>query len=313
MLRHCVIAVTLLALMAGSGSPAYAQRGRIARELAEAAMRRFGKSVAKEGGEALAKRLAATAARHGDDLVMGAFRKIGPRALSIVDDAGEKLAPRALKLIGRHGDEAAAVLTKRSLKLLSLGDNVGEVLVKHKAISTPLLEAFGNSAAKALTKVTPRNGRRLAMLTDSLLKARRAVKLLEVIEKYGDPAMEWIWKNKVPLAATAAMTAFLANPEPFITGARQLTETVGKSVVVPMTSAITQGGAKLADSVMARAVTPVVTEVSREAARRIPWAPAAITAAVLAGGLATVTVRRLLPRRGVLAIVATQQIPAGSS
>jgi hypothetical protein len=310
---HCVFAMTLLATLAGSVSPAYAQRGKIARELAEAAMRRFGKGVAREGSEALGKRLAATAARHGDDLVMGAFRKIGPRALSIADDAGEKIAPRALRFIGRHGDDAAAVLTKRSMKLLSLGDDAAEMLIKHKGVSTPLLEAFGTSATKALTKIKPQNGRRLAMLTDSLLKARRAVKLLEVIEKYGDPAMDWIWKNKVPLAATAAMTAFLANPEPFIKGTRQLTETLSKEVMVPLAGVITQGGAQLADSLMARAVTPVVTEVSREAARRIPWAPAAIAAAILLGGLTTVTLRRLLPRRPLVAIVATQQTPAGSS
>jgi hypothetical protein len=60
-------------------------------------------------------------------------------------------------------------------------------------------------------------------------------------------------------------------------------------------------------------VTPLVTEVSREAARRIPWAPAAIAAAVLLGGLTTVTLRRLLPRRPMLAIVATQQTAARSS
>jgi hypothetical protein len=83
--------------------------------------------------------------------------------------------------------------------------------------------------------------------------------------------------------------------------------------VVPLSSAVVSGGTKLADSVMARAVTPVVTEVSREAARRIPWAPAAVTAAILAGGLATVAVRRLLPRRPMLAIVATQQTSAGSA
>ena len=261
----------------------------------------------------MAKRLAATAARHGDDLVMGAFRKIGPRALSIVDDAGEKIAPRALKLIGRHGNKAAAVLTKRSMKLLSLGDDAAEMLIKHKGVSTPLLEAFGNSATKALTKINPRNGRRLAMLKDSLLSAHRAKKVLDVIEKYGDPAMEWIWKNKVPLAATAAMTAFLANPKPFITGTRQLTETVGKEIVAPVSSAVVSGGAKLADSVMAHAVRPAVTELSQEAARRIPWGRTALVSVGLLGGVTALMVWRLLPRRSVVAIVATQQTPAGSS
>ena len=71
-----------------------------------------------------------------------------------------------MRLIAKHGDEAAAVLTKRSMKLLALGDDAAEMLIKHKGVSTPLLEVFGNSATKALTKINPQNGRRLAMLKD---------------------------------------------------------------------------------------------------------------------------------------------------
>jgi hypothetical protein len=292
-MRHRFITLfALLAVMAGSVSEVRADRMKWARELAESALGRLGRGVARGGGEALARRIATAAARHGDDLVRGAFHKVGPRALSVADDAGTALAPRALRLVSRHGDEAAAVLTRRSLKLLHLGDDAAEMLVKHKGISTTLLEAFGNSATRALGKLSPRAGRRLAMLKDNLLRVKRAKDLLEVIGKYGEPAMDWIWKNKGTLAATAAMATFLANPEPFINGTRKLTETVAKEVVVPVTSKVIEGGTKVADSVVGATVKPIVTEVSREAARQIPWGPASLLGILVAGGLGALALRR---------------------
>jgi hypothetical protein len=215
------------------------------------------------------------------------------RALSIADEAGEAIAPRALKLVSRYGDDAAGVLSKRSLKLLSLGDEAAEVLVKHKGISTPLLEAFGNSATRALGKLKPQSARRLAMLKDNLLRAKKAKDLLEIIGKYGDPAMDWVWRNKGTLAASAAMAAFVANPEPFLSGAKELSEAVGKEVVVPVTSAVINSTAKVADSVLVHAVKPAAAEFSRAAVRSIPWGSVAAPAILVFGGLIVATLLRL--------------------
>ena len=86
-----------------------------------------------------------------------------------------------------------------------------------------------------------------------------------------------------------------------------------KEVVAPVSSAVVSGGAKLADSVMAHAVTTCGYRGLQEAARHIPWGRAALVSVGLLGGVTALMVWRLLPRRPVVAIVATQQTPAGSS
>jgi hypothetical protein len=53
----------------------------------------------------------------------------------------------------------------------------------------------------------------------------RSPEIMDVIARYGAPAMDFIWRNKGPLAvgtALTALTAFLANPKPFIDGTSQL-------------------------------------------------------------------------------------------
>ena len=105
-------------------------------------MRKFTGKATQEGAEALTRRIATVAARHGDDLVTAAVRKTGPRALDLADDAAEQ-APRVLHFIGKYGDEGAGMLSRRSMKLLSLGDDAAAALVRHKGVAEPLLETYG--------------------------------------------------------------------------------------------------------------------------------------------------------------------------
>jgi hypothetical protein len=46
--------------------------------------------------------------------------------------------------------------------------------------------------------------------------------LLDVIIRYGDKAMAFIWRNKGALAVTAGLGTFLANPEAYIEGGKEL-------------------------------------------------------------------------------------------
>ena len=48
--------------------------------------------------------------------------------------------------------------------------------------------------------------------------------MLGVVGRYGDRAMDFIWRNKLTLAGGTALAAFVANPEPFLDGTRQLVE-----------------------------------------------------------------------------------------
>ena len=90
-----------------------------------------------------------------------------------------------MKLVLRHGDGAAAVLAKHS-----------------GGIAEPVVEQFGAGAVRALEATAPQGGRRLAMMMadGDLAKIGRTEELLAVVAKYGDPAMDFIWRNKGSLA-----------------------------------------------------------------------------------------------------------------
>jgi hypothetical protein len=80
-------------------------------------------------------------------------------------------------------------------------------------------------------KVTPRNGRRLAMMAaDGQLKPE----LVQVIARYGDSACAFIWRNKGALAVGAALTAFVTSPGPFLEGTQKLTTAVADATVKPL-------------------------------------------------------------------------------
>ena len=128
-------------------------------------MRKFGIKAVEEGAETLARRITTAAARHGDD-VFAAVRRVGPKALTLADEAGEQ-APKALRLLSRHGDDAAVWVLKRpkGMSLLSrFGDDAAEVLVRQKGLAEPVLDEFGGPAIKALGSIGPQGGRRLAMM-----------------------------------------------------------------------------------------------------------------------------------------------------
>jgi len=70
---------------------------------------------------------------------------------------------------------------------------------------------------------------------DGLLSANaRSPELLLVIRKYGDEAMDFIWKNKGSLAVASVLTTFLADPQAYITGAKEL-------IIDPIASTIAKG------------------------------------------------------------------------
>jgi hypothetical protein len=120
-------------------------------------------------------------------------------------------------------------------QFLQYGDEAANVLVRHPGVAEPLVERGGLQAVKALGAVDPRSGRRLAMLLDGeLANAGRHPELLGVVAKHGDPAVNFLWQHKEALAGGAALVAFLANPEPFLNGTRDIAAIAGDSVVKPV-------------------------------------------------------------------------------
>jgi len=210
-------------------------RTRAATEAAESLMARFG---AKAGRSipALARRIESLAARYGDEAII-AVRKGGPEAVRLVEAAGGDGA-KALRVLLAHGEEGAARVLARPAAMkqfIRYGDKAAMVLVKHPGVAESLVERSGAQAVRALGAVNPRNGRRLAMLLEEdIAKTGRHAELLGVVGKHGDSAADFIWRNKEVLAGGVALTAFLANPEPFLNGTRDIAQVATDGVVKPV-------------------------------------------------------------------------------
>jgi hypothetical protein len=283
-----IVAGMVLIVAAPGGPPIDGARadlkGRAARELTWWAIRRSAGPAAREGAEALVRRVEALAARHGDEVVT-AVHEVGPGALRLVEGAGTQ-GGLAARLLARHGERAAWVAAdSRRLALVARhGDAAAGALVRHRRVAEPLVKVLGEPAARALAAVGPRNARRLAMMTETgeLARLARPDELLEVVGRFGDRAMEFVWKHKGALAVGTALTAFLADPGPFLGGARDLAGVVVATATRPVT--------ELPGRVMTGAV------------RRTDWTSVVVAVLGLVAGLALggIRLRRLAgggPRR----------------
>ena len=221
---------------------------KAAKEAAEYVFGKFGKEAAEEGVETLTRKIEVLAAKHGDE-AFAAVKKVGPRALVLAEEAGE-MAPQAVKLMSRYGDDALWVVAKKSRMSMftKYGDNAAEAMLRHGEVAEPLIRSMGKPAAEALKVVTPQSGRRLAMMAEegALKKIGKTEQLLGVVGKYGDRGMDFIWKHKGSLAVATALTAFLADPQPFIDGTKDITKYVAENVAKPLADIPSQMAAEAA-------------------------------------------------------------------
>ncbi|HQU46288.1 MAG TPA: hypothetical protein PK867_25975, partial [Pirellulales bacterium] len=128
---------------------------KVMQEAVEFTTRKFSKEVAEEGVERLATKMSSLAARHSDEVVAQAFKRVGPRTSKLVSEAGEH-GDDVLRLLARHGDAAIPLATRKtSLGLVrQFGEEAGDACVKHGTIAEPIVEQFGSTGAKALTTVS---------------------------------------------------------------------------------------------------------------------------------------------------------------
>ncbi len=213
-----------------------AGKAQAVKETVEYVLQKFGKEAAEEGRERLAAKTESLATRHGDD-VFAAAKKTGPRGLKLIDEAGPN-GPEAARLLGKFGDEASAVVGNPSRLALAgkYGDDAAEAMIKHPGIAEPVVAAYGKAGAKAMSEVGVENGQRLAAMVDSgeLAKIGRGEELLGVVGKYGDRGMDFVYKHRKLLAGAAVLTAFLANPQPYIDGTLDLAKLAGETIVKPL-------------------------------------------------------------------------------
>ena len=216
-------------------------KAAMARELVEFVSRRFGKEVAEEGTEVLTRKVESLLVKYGDD-VAEAVRKVGPRSVQLLDNAAAEGVEQSARLLAKHGDDAIWVVANQSRRAIAskLGDEAAEAMIKHGEIAEPILELAGQSGAAALRNVSTKGGRQLKMMLDdgALSKIGRTSELMNVVGKYGDDAMNFVWKNKGSLLVGTALVAFLADPEPFINGTKDLASVAANVVVEPMAKEI---------------------------------------------------------------------------
>lgn len=215
-------------------------KATLVRETAEYMIRKFGTEASDEGIETLTRKVEVLVAKYGDDSAT-ALRNVGPRSFRLIQEAGEN-GTLSVKMLAKYGDQAVWVVSKpsRMSMIARYGDEAADAMIKHGEMAEPLINQFGASATRALGDVTSRNARRIAILSESgeLAAMGRTRELLDVIGRYGDSAMEFVWRNKGALAVAGAMAAFLADPKPFIDGTRDLAEIVGSAAVAPLATAI---------------------------------------------------------------------------
>lgn len=210
-----------LALSAPAWAQGAAARGA-ARELISIAESRFVREAGAEGAAALESRLALAIERHGDDLV-AAVRRVGPRAGL---DAVEAHGPAAARLLAEFGDEGLRLISVDGASAVRIAQRHGkagvEQLIRHRGIAAPLIERFGDDAVRALRRVSPDGAITLRRLEREILESGRRPELLAVVERFGDRACDFLWRNKGTVFGTAFLAAFLSDPGPYIDGVKKL-------------------------------------------------------------------------------------------
>lgn len=237
MVRFLAIAACLIA---ASGVAQAGVSSKAVQETAEFVFRTGGREAAELGMETLTRKIENLAAKYGDDALV-AVKKVKTKTFRIVEEAGEN-GLKSVRLLAHYGDDAVWVVAKKNRMAIFIkyGDDAAEAMMKHGEIAEPLINALGKPATGALKAVSTQNGRRLAMMADDgALKAiGKTDELLAVVGKYGDGAMDFIWRNKGALAVGATLTAFLVNPQPFIDGTVDLSKSGIEGVAKPVATGI---------------------------------------------------------------------------
>jgi hypothetical protein len=180
----------------------------------------------------------------------------------------EYVGKKVFRDVAEEGAERVATrLTRQAAKE---GDAAAIAILKHGTVGEQLIGQFGKDSAEALARVAPQNGRRLAMLA---AQGQLEPGLMDVIARHGDQACEFIWRNKGALAVGTTLTAFVANPEPFINGTEKLAATVADAAVKPIAVGVAENTNWTVIGVMVTAMVAIAGYLGVVRIARIPASP----------------------------------------
>lgn len=221
------VRTVLVTLVAGLTLSIVAEAGvatSAARETAEYVLQKFGRGATGQTVEEVTNTTTRAMTRYGDE-VAPLVRTTGHRGFAALEQAGEQ-APDVIKLFARKGDEAVWLISEPGKLSLFLkhGDSAADALIRHPGVADDLIGRFGDEAVGALNSVSKRGAQRLAMAAEYgvFTATPRSGELLSVVRRYGDGAMEFIWRNKGALTVATLLGTFLADPEAYISGAKRL-------------------------------------------------------------------------------------------
>jgi hypothetical protein len=168
-------------------------------------------------------------------LVLGVALGIQPGSVqgAILGRAARQVAKWSV----HSGERKAATALARTGGVAAFpSQHAASVLVRHGAAAELRIAQIGLPAAKAMAVLSPRQARQLAILaeTGELARIGRTRAVLEVVERFGDRALDFVWRHKAALAVAAVLTAFLADPQPFLDGTRDLASVAATAVVQPL-------------------------------------------------------------------------------
>jgi hypothetical protein len=239
--RSLALVLAFIALVLCARPAAADVKTKGAQELAEWLLQRSGRQAAKEGVQMLTRRIEQLALRHADAPVLRAIAKIGPRGITLIEEAGSN-GSKVARLLAQYGERGAACVVERpsAMRLfLQGGDQVAAALCKHPGIAEPLIERGGAQAAAALNALTPQSGRRLAMLAaegGELAQLTRNPRILTLLGKggTGDTVCDFLWRNRTVLALSGVATSVALTPDLYVNGAKHLADLVATNGIKPL-------------------------------------------------------------------------------
>jgi hypothetical protein len=184
---------------------------RIAREIVE--------SFGKEALERAEPRVVRLIEDYGEEAVQ-ALRRAGPSGVATLERFGQAGA----RIVARFGEDGVRVLAVEGEVAGSLlgryGDEAIGFMLRHPGAGRELLERLGPQALRV--PLTTESVVTLNRLSEPLRSSGRAAEILGVVERYGDRACQFLWRNKGAIFGTALLASFLADPKPYLDGVKTL-------------------------------------------------------------------------------------------
>jgi hypothetical protein len=184
---------------------------RAAREVVEA----FG----RETIEAAEPRVVRLVEAYGEEAAT-VLRKVGPSGVQALERFG---AP-GLRILARWGDDGIRLLSVEGESAVAAmarhGEGAVDLMIRHPGVGRDLLARFGEQVLR--TPLRTESMVTLGRLSDGIASSGRSAEIFAVIEKYGDRACDFLWRNKGTIFAAAALASFLHDPQPYIDGVKQL-------------------------------------------------------------------------------------------